>query len=319
MINKRIVIHVGLPKTASTYLQEKVFPFLDDIFYVGRPYTQENHAFNMLMYADETVYDESCVEEEIDRLKQCSGDKDTILISDEMLSGYPLWSYSNRSLIARRLARVCPHAEIVIFLRNPLDLIKSLYNQYAKIGWIDLPLIGGFIGEPGKGYGLDKWLSSPDVSCWDPSRRYISHRCCVSVLHFNYLPLYELYLSLFSNVHVFSYEEFCGSRELQLDRLISILGCSFNFDESSQVFAAHERAEKVNLRLRDEAIPARIFQNKMARVFKLLGHHRLLPIYSLFIRSRGASTTDDDLNEMLERNGIAELNKQLEFILSKNV
>ncbi len=50
-------IHVGLPKTATTFLQEKIFPRLSNTTLISRPYTQQSKAFNQLQYADDCHYD----------------------------------------------------------------------------------------------------------------------------------------------------------------------------------------------------------------------------------------------------------------------
>ena len=52
-------IHLRLHKTGSTYLQHSVFPNYRNIHFISRPFTQYNHEFNKLQYADDTMYDRS--------------------------------------------------------------------------------------------------------------------------------------------------------------------------------------------------------------------------------------------------------------------
>ena len=37
-----IFIHLGYPKTGSTYLQQQVFPLIKDINYIGKPFTGDH-------------------------------------------------------------------------------------------------------------------------------------------------------------------------------------------------------------------------------------------------------------------------------------
>src|SRR5690606_1735922 len=127
MREKRVFLHIGLHKTASTFLQDLLFPSLHGVVYISRPFTILNDHFNCLQYADDSLYDEKEIKlffEEIDF--------DKLLISDENFCGKPVsLGYSNRSMIAKRLHSLFPDAEVIIFLRNQLDLLYSLYNQHV--------------------------------------------------------------------------------------------------------------------------------------------------------------------------------------------
>lgn len=92
---KKVYIHIGLHKTGSTFLQNKVFPRLKETTYIGRPYTQQSIAFNKLQYADTSLYKE---EETIQEINQENENHEKILISDEMFSGLPFNNYINRTL-----------------------------------------------------------------------------------------------------------------------------------------------------------------------------------------------------------------------------
>ena len=37
-MNKKIFIHIGFPKTASTFLQKNIFPNIEGINYLGKPF-----------------------------------------------------------------------------------------------------------------------------------------------------------------------------------------------------------------------------------------------------------------------------------------
>ena len=106
MRGKRVLIHVGLHKTASTFLQRKVFPSFTQDEFLGKSYLGCNSAFNRLIYGDDTLYDGPAIRKELrlicDRIV-CTGASGLIL-SEEELSGHPEYNYLNRGMVARGLA-----------------------------------------------------------------------------------------------------------------------------------------------------------------------------------------------------------------------
>jgi len=97
--SKEIYFHLGLPKTASTYLQRSVFPFLENIkYYKKHDYHYHKKDFetinNKVLFTcemDETLF------EELDELK-----------------------------------KIHPNANIIIVFREHFDWIKSKYKYYIR-------------------------------------------------------------------------------------------------------------------------------------------------------------------------------------------
>jgi hypothetical protein len=223
-------IHVGLPKTGSTLLQTKVFPHLEHTFYLSRPYTQENHAFNQLQYADNSIYNQQLMQDQVRLINNAIGSRQTLLISDELFFGQPSYRFFNRSTIAERLAKLWPEAQIIIFLRNQKDFIVSLYLQLVKEGRFLDSLGTAFLHQPGRGYELNRWINTPDP--WDPAQShaswyvgngYINYMSICSPYHFKYSCLLAMYQRLFPKVHVFLYEDLCHDPADTLERLASVL------------------------------------------------------------------------------------------------
>ena len=134
---KQIFIHIGLPKTATTFIQQIVFPNIPTVYYIGRPYTQENYAFNLLQFADDLLYNPSFLKEELYLIGTSSSRK-----------GFP---------------KQFPTLKLSFFLRNQEDLILSLYNQYIKARTVCMKLDRSFISRPGSGYDLTDWNSGIKV------------------------------------------------------------------------------------------------------------------------------------------------------------
>ncbi len=214
--DQKVFIHVGLPKTASTLLQEIVFPALKPVTYVSRPYTQENHALNKLQYGDDSFYAAGELRDEINNIIELEpGNK--VLISDELLSGAPFYNFINRGLIAKRLATILPDAEVILFLRGQKDIIRSLYNQYVKIGWFTDELNSRFISSPGQGFELSDFVKGKRD--WNIHNRFINHQSFMNQCHFLFYELVKLYDDNFSKVHLFLYEDLLTRPETVLSRL----------------------------------------------------------------------------------------------------
>lgn len=251
----KIYIHIGLQKTASTYLQTKIFPSIQGLYYFGRPYTQVNNAFNSLQFADEALYDSSLLQKEIEAIKSTARGH-PILISDELFSGYAFWGFVNRGLIAKRLSEAVPEAEIILFIRNQTDLINSLYNQYVKIGWYSKKLGPEFLYEPGSGFELDDWIKGKRNGGF--SRRRFSQRSLFSPEIFLYSKSLELYKRLFSKVHVFLYEDFEKESHRQIERLGSILDLAIN--------PPCDEGKVVNRGLKQKELKCKILENRIATI-----------------------------------------------------
>ncbi len=296
-------IHIGLQKTASSYFQKLVFPNIQDVFYLGRPYTQENEAFNSLQYADDIEYDSSLLQSELELAKKAAN-KNAILISDELFSGFAFWGFSNRGTIARRLAEIAPESEIILFLRNQADLINSLYNQYVKIGWYDKPLGPGFIHGPGPGTELQKWIEGDRKP--DNSRRRFIPQSAFSVETFRYSQLLKSYNSTFSKVHVFLYEDFKNDPSTQIKRLESIL--------QARVDLPNQELNKVNKSLDEKGLRHRITKNKLTNLFGPsygIFRRQLIKLTSWLQPVQSRSQRFEYINKLLDESGIFEDNKEL--------
>lgn len=128
-----LILHIGLHKTGTTYLQKSYFPFLKGLNYFS------GYPFFTLFGQQELV--------------------NKTLISKEALSGLP-WNekwkkgipnedhwFSSFKLSVNNLKTVFPDARIIIVFRKHGDLLLSLYKQYIQEGGI-LPF-SKFYGDEG--------------------------------------------------------------------------------------------------------------------------------------------------------------------------
>lgn len=252
-MEKKTIIHIGLHKTASTLLQTIIFPKATNYTYLSRPYTQFNHAFNKLQYADDTMYDKSEIERELNQINY-----DNLLISDESLSGKPMaFGYINRSLIARRLQQVLPQAEIILFLRGQTEMLKSHYNMWVKGYNAGIRQVDDVIWIPDKNYEYQDYLnnSNPELSSlyWNTNNFYLHIDC------FKYYELITLYKNLFDKVHVFLYEDLIHHKQEVLQRIEDILEQKLDISE-------RDLKSKVNQSIANDRLLSKIHENKLSLV-----------------------------------------------------
>lgn len=110
------VVHVGLHKTATTWLQRAFFPL------VGR-----------LANDSRRPWDDPVISGLVRGGRVHQVDDDAI-ISAERLSGYPGAGWQDADLIADRIQDAFPGARIIVGTRNHADWVPSLYRQLVYEG-----------------------------------------------------------------------------------------------------------------------------------------------------------------------------------------
>lgn len=212
----KTVIHVGLHKTGTTFLQSHIFSQAQRSRLISRPYTQHNWSWNRLQYADDTFFDEREFENEVNQFG--SGG---LIISDESLSGKPIgFGYVNRSMIARRLATFFGGSEIILFLRDQKDILVSQYSSYIRMPY-GVKRFTDFLQYPKRDFSFFEY--SGNKTRFDSSTLYFdTNDFKVQIECFKYSSLVALYHDLFSKVHVFLYEDLLARPEEVIARLSDI-------------------------------------------------------------------------------------------------
>jgi hypothetical protein len=176
------LIHIGLHKTGTTWLQKNVLG--SSRFGFGH---WNRELFERRKYQD--VWKDYPPDFDAEKLREHFADRLTTpagvqpVLSSEKFSGNPLFGGYDRYDIAHRLAKIFPEARVLICIREQRSIIRSSYIQFINAG--------GLIG-------LDEYISGKETR--GPSFR---------LDHFRYDVLLELYRSLFGaeNVLVLAYEE----------------------------------------------------------------------------------------------------------------
>lgn len=200
----RTLIHIGMPRTASTFLQQEFFPKVGGFTFYGVETTQYSLAFQRLLYQDDSLFDDSAFEAIAKKIRS-----ENAILSNELFVGQSLYLNStNRSRIAHRLKRFFPDAEILIMLRNQVSLLQSLY----AIG-----VYSGHTCSPEEFVRFSDAISDVD----NPLYPTFAQAETTEGLQFS--PLITLYQNLFSEVHVLLFEDFKSDPTAFAERLTTLL------------------------------------------------------------------------------------------------
>lgn len=133
--NEDIIIHLGLHKTGSTFLQKEFFPLHRKRCGYVDARKQLRGFLDYILYSHDFEFDSQqalqIFNKEISHTDATDG---RVLISDEQFCGSPWDNAAYRRSYFDRLNSVFPMAKYIIVLRNQTDMIRSLYLQYIKTG-----------------------------------------------------------------------------------------------------------------------------------------------------------------------------------------
>jgi hypothetical protein len=109
MEDLKLIIHIGMHKTATIFLQHEIFPRIENVNYI-----------KALKY--KTIFDPDKIN----------------IVSDQGLCGntYTSGNAEMRYIIADRIKASFPNAKIIIGIREKKPWLKSLYSQYVRNGGI---------------------------------------------------------------------------------------------------------------------------------------------------------------------------------------
>lgn len=215
-----------MPRTGTTFLQRKVFPTIEGFNFYGLPYSHYNHAFQKMMYMDESLYNK---EEFINEINQLEGEN--IILSNENFIGQSLfYHHSNRSRIAHRLHQAMPNATIILYLRNQVELLKSLY--LITIGWKESKSLDDFIWTKRDNYTLEDYQKG-SLNFGENEAYYSTFNSHEHLDGYIYNSLISLYKDLFPKVEIILYEDFISNPTKVQKRLEGIFNTPFNQAVSS--------------------------------------------------------------------------------------
>lgn len=215
-----------MPRTGTTFLQRKVFPNIAGHNFYGIPYSHYSEAFHKMIYMDDSLYNE---DEFIHEINQLEGEN--IIISNENFIGQSLfYHHSNRTSIANRLHKAMPNATIILYLRNQIDLLKSLY--LITVGWKESKSLDEFVWTKRDAYTLKDYQNG-NFNYGEKDAYYSTFNSHEHLDGYIYNSLIELYKNLFQKVEIILYEDFISQPEKVQQRLEGIFNTTFSQEVSS--------------------------------------------------------------------------------------
>ena len=132
-------VHIGLPRTGTTWLQRIGFLSHPEIALVNRDTSPTAQSINIILGE---LY-EGIDNNSIKRLKDIVDSIDTrhqvIGISQETIAG-DVWNGNNMEITCNVLATAFPNIKIIICLREQYSMIESMYREYIAEAGILPPL-----------------------------------------------------------------------------------------------------------------------------------------------------------------------------------
>jgi len=201
---KEIFIHVGYPKTSTTWIQECFFSEHPELHYLGttlkKPANKDISTprvwwLSKLANLHSHDFDADYFRDEAEKTMRT----DTLnCISYEGFVGDPFNNWFNSEIRAQRLAKVFPKAKILITLRDQLSMMASMYGEYLKAGGT---------------YPIDKLID------WDEGQ--LGRHEAFVLAQLKYDKTVQMYKGLFGsdNVLVLFYEDFLWDRIVYLERI----------------------------------------------------------------------------------------------------
>lgn len=192
------IIHIGYHKTGTTWFQNEFYPLVRNKEYISRKEVQK-----LFLSKGGLSFDANSV-------KNYIGEKypKEIIICEEELSGNIHTGGHHGFLtsgMCERLDSVFSNPQIIIFIRNQIDIIASTYKQYIK---------------KGGNHSIEKYLFHEDT--------YPHRKPLFSFEHFDYYKFISKYEKKFGkeNLKIFAFEKFLENKHEFINDYIK----KFDFD-----------------------------------------------------------------------------------------
>jgi hypothetical protein len=129
-----MLLHVGYHKTATTWLQQRLFDNADAAF--STPWSFDE-VIDRLVRPHPLAWDEAEARDFfMERGDAARAAGHVPVLSNEELSGNPHAGAFNSTIIATRLAQLFPDARVLVVIRRQADMLVSIYKQYVVRGGV---------------------------------------------------------------------------------------------------------------------------------------------------------------------------------------
>lgn len=195
------IIHIGFPKTGTTWFQQQLFPNLSNVNYINKQTTNK-----LIINVPALEFKKEKITAVFDDLKTSC----PLLLSSEKIVGTFNRGWMNGYFPkqnAQKLKDIFEQAEIIVFLRRQQDAISSAYQQYVKNGG---------------NYSIDRYIHNTSTGLFHPD-------------HLKYHLILDYYADLFGikNLHIYLFEEFKNDPQQFTRTFLNDLNITSNIDKVS--------------------------------------------------------------------------------------
>lgn len=150
-MSKTLLFHVGYHKTATTWLQKRLFIEKNGFHQLAN----HDDVFRLIVRPHGLHFHPKPMRELIKERRSSLPQEIAPVISSEILSGNPFYAGQNSDVHAERIKEIEPNARILISIRNQFSILRSIYMQYLfRGGTMSLPDFLSGIDEPNY-FGFD--------------------------------------------------------------------------------------------------------------------------------------------------------------------
>ncbi len=213
MNSQQFIFHIGMPKTATSFLQKNFYPQLD-LAYLGKHYDSPidskkrdkeiAEAFKKIFFRQ--PYQVS--DEEYENIRSLiPKESTTILYSNEEMVGSYKVSFCNGYQVAHHIKKGFPDAKIIYIFRRQDQFLESLYRQSLRLGYS--LSVKRFLNYKKGVFRTDAYNTAGSID----------------LESFNYLKILRFYTDLFGkdNVLFLPYEMLKENRKLFLERICEFM------------------------------------------------------------------------------------------------
>jgi len=259
-----VIIHVGLRKTATTWLQNEFFPKIENIHYLAKTELEYPKWLIKWHYLDDYAFKQKSnkIRKEVESLLVES--KPNVISSEAFTNTSVIYSQANR------IKDLFPNAKIIITLRDPVDVIKSHYKLDIQDGINFLE--------------LENYLD------WNRTPFDLFKRKSIYLPDFFYDENIDYYQKLFgkNNVLILKYEDMIDMKDKFFKALENFLDIKITLNE-------------FNLQTkRNESIKTNLADLKYKNFLNFISNNMDIPLEKININRNDLKFTDVIMSEELE-------------------
>lgn len=204
--NKKVYIHLGYGKTATTWLQDIFFPALareENITFLGKTSANYPEWLLNLHYLDDICFYNRCdhIKDELQSVIAKSKYDKVLISSEAFTNSYSIYNQANR------LRKVLPEANIILVVRSPIDLVIDKYKYMVYDS---------------------NYLEKFENSFTEDRRIYVPYKNPPTFLSdFFYDEVEQFLKTLFQTLNVLQYELFRDDKRIFLEKMCELLDVGF--------------------------------------------------------------------------------------------